>query len=57
MRGALGTIGATRLIEQVSELERDLANQVPHAQFAARGRQIHDGLVTLVTRLDAQLGA
>jgi PAS domain S-box-containing protein len=55
VRGALGTIGATALLQALTDLERDLHEPLPGASLVAAGRQVHEGLLALVARLDAEL--
>lgn len=55
LRGTLPMIGATLLLQQVTELERELGELAPRASLGARGRCIHDGLSALVGRLAIEL--
>jgi HPt (histidine-containing phosphotransfer) domain-containing protein len=57
MRGGLGTIGATRLLQQVTRLEQHLGENAEPARIDAEARDFHESLMVLVGRLDAELAA
>jgi PAS domain S-box-containing protein len=57
VRGALGTIGARRLLAQVTALEQGLRASQPSGELAGLGRSLHTGVLALVRRLENVLTA
>ena len=52
VRGALGTIGATALLAEVSAMQQALSTDVPVRSLAPAGLAIHRHLLDLVARLE-----
>ncbi len=57
MRGALTTVGAAGVLEELTELEGDLAGGQPLNGLGERGRALHENVLLLVRRLQGELGA
>ena len=56
VRGALATIGAVALEQQASALEAALKATDAHASAQDAARQLHEGVLAFVARLQAELG-
>jgi two-component system sensor histidine kinase/response regulator len=55
LRGACGTIGATRLRQELMDFEQSLVAAPTDPSLATRAEQIHGELLALVQQLDAVL--